>query len=710
MPTTAHSESTRPPAPPTGRPARSRNLAAGLAAVLIIAGGVGLEYPRWMASFTKSRVFFSGPDDYLRVFRARKIVEGESSLVRHLPEINWPHGAELHWTAPMDYVIAGAAWLVGPAVQHPDPVGRVAACVPIVLGAAYLACMIGFIRRGFGWTPALLAGLVIAVTPPFHRAFMLGHADHQCLLELLFALGIGGLVPGRRDDGRPGTPVLSGAIVSGLATGVAIWVATQGLFVWFAILAGLSAGCLWGPPRSRSRWTTTRFIWSMAVAFMVVLGFLIENWPDLDRVAIDKISTIHLALVGMAFLAPGARFAAVSELTSRRPADRSMPNAPTRREQSRTTLNVALLAAVAAFIVWMNHYRATAFQHISTPEFLRWSERVAELQPLYTAVAGDWSLERLHAYLGFAPYALPFVLMFFIRSRKVPIPMKLTCGLLAPAVTLLTIRQLRWMDHYNIAVVPVLVIGVCQMLERIPRIGLGKKPVALFVWAGVALAALLAPALGYVRQQSVASALAARAYLARDDFVAQKIVEYENLHAASTGDRRAILSDDADGPVLLYYTGLPVVSTAHHRAIDGLIEAAAFFIDTDPDSARAQLDRLGVRYVVVPPHATEQLMSYERIALGELRSFDPPTQTIDEHGRLRQTLHYRDAVRRTMLYRLQIEPALFPDAVPPPVIPGVELIVRIREDPTQPDRLTGLLYVVHELPENAVPGPARPAP
>jgi len=147
--------------------------------------------------------------------------------------------------------------------------------------------------------------------------------------------------------------------------------------------------------------------------------------------------------------------------------------------------------------------------------------------------------------------------------------------------------------------------------------------------------------------------------------------------------------------MLLYCTDLPVVATPYHRALDGLIEAARFFAERDPLEARRQLDRLGVRYVVMPPRAHEQLMHFEKIAFGELRSFDPPTETINRFGRIMQKLNYRPReVSQTMAYRLVMEPD-------DEVIPGVKRIAEIQEGATTPDgkpMKTGLLYVVNHLP------------
>lgn len=83
-------------------------------------------------------------------------------------------------------------------------------------------------------------------------------------------------------------------------------------------------------------------------------------------------------------------------------------------------------------------------------------------------------------------------------------------------------------------------------------------------------------------------------------------------------------------------------------------------------------------------------MNFEQIAFGELRSYDPPDETLDAHGRLQRKLHYKPEVAETMAYRLAIRPRDHG-------IPGVELLYGICDDPSRPDEMHGLLFVVNEM-------------
>lgn len=676
--------------------------------------GLGLEYPNYRVAFDQAQVYFEGPDDYMRVYRARQ-VGGDTLRVRSTPEINSPAGAELHWTAPMDYLLAGAGGAFGWFVWRADPFGAVAAMTPLVLGVIYLLYMARVLWRGFGAGPALLATALIVLSPSWHRVFRVGHPDHHCLLALLLLLAVGPWIPRTGPDGSPGQPRSAAAICSGLAIGLAIWVSIEAMVFWLAVVIATWAACTFGPLGERRAYARARLAWNLSAFGTMTVAWLFENWPDVGGVAADKISLLHVMVLAIGLLVPIRAIAGET-----RPADETDKTAGASspsREQSRLNRHIAFLAAVAAFTTWLSFAHERAFEHVSRPEFPRWIGHLMEFQPLCTRAGSMWSLQPLHGLTGYVPYVLPVLLVFFLRRWQTPRAAKYALVILAPTITLLAIKQLRWIDHFNVAVTPVVVIGAWQLGEevfhRLQHAKIGnpadaaprKLRPASAVFCAALLVGLVLPAAKTVLTYGVEEARQAAVYLRRTDFVAQRIIAHKGQHGDRDADRQAILCEDGEGPALLYWTGLPVVATPYHRALDGLLEMARFFAERDPAAARERLDRLGVRYVVMPPRAHEQLMQFEELAFGELRSFDPPEGSIDDFGREILKLNYRPAeVRQTMAYRLVMESET-------EVIPGVERIAEINEGAKtldgQPIK-TGLLYVVHDLPPTSQPeAPAR---
>ncbi|OWY70162.1 hypothetical protein B7486_17855 [cyanobacterium TDX16] len=655
-----------------------RRAAGPIIGLIIVALGVTLEARRAPAVFTDSGVLFTDPDDYMRVYRAREIMEGRTSLVRQMPEINSPVGATLHWTAPMDYLIVAAAKTVGPLFGD-DPqvrLDRAAAWLPVMLGAIYVSLLTLLLQRATSWSIALTILLVVVVSPAFHRPFALGHPDHHCLLELLFMLGALLWLPRRTQDGSPTAPSIRAAVLSGTATGLALWVAPQAMAVWLAILCGATIATFRAPEAQRVTWATRRFEWGCVVFFVVATGFLIENWPTVSAAAADKVSVFHVALTLLAFLVPsGAVTAARKGILS--------------KFVHGLRHWTPMATGLAVFAVWALVQSDYIFGDVVGSEFIRWSAHIVELQPLWTRTASQFSLTQMHLWLGFWPYVLPIALWFFVRGSTLPVGPRMILALSAAGFATLAIVQRRWLDHAFLPITTVAIIGLVELARRIAKSAPGRPwlPASLVA----AICALLTwPSSGFLFQFESPKPHPTNL---RTAFVAARINEFET-RAASPADRRAILCEDGEGPMLLYRTRLPIVAAPYHRAMEGIVAAAQFYAERDELLAVQQLEKLGVRYVVVPFRPHEQLMNHEFIAYGELRSYEPPIETIDEFGLRHQELRYKPEISQSMAYRLAMQPDQ------PPT--GLRCIARIREGAQTPDGYSGLLYV-----ETTTPIPPR---
>lgn len=642
-----------------------------LCAGMIVAASAALEW-RWRpAVFSEGRVFFVDPDDHMRLCRVREILDGRRALVQWMPEINWPVGGALHWTAPMDYLIVAAVRAFGPLVGDENGVDVIAAWLPVWIGAAYFVIFIVLLRRACCWPLTLLVAAALALLPPIHRPFALGHPDHHCLLELLFMLAVMLWLPRRRGashgDERPGLPSRLAAGLSGLFMGLALWVAPQAMAVWLAILAGTTLATFRGDISARHAWADLRLAWNGHVMLVVVAARSIENQGDLAALHADKIGLLHVMLAVLAIMVPSGtggrwnRFIAGGGPVS--------------------WAVFAVAAAGFAAAVFVD--RAEALHYMSDPVFFRWSEQIIELQPLWTRAGADVSLLPMHERLGWLPYALPLAAVFFMRSERFSFGVRVMLVLLAVGFTALSIVQRRWLDHVAMSLVLVSVVGAWEasrmILDR--RGALTSMRNVLFAGAFILLLAL--PTRGFILEFTTPRPFPIEL---RSALIGDRIRQYEQRRPAPPGAPRAIMANDAIGPMLLYRTGLPIVAAPYHRTLNGIVESARFYAERDASAALEQLRRLGVRYVVVPYRAHEYLMNYEYVAFGEPRSFDPPIDTLDEHGMKRQELRYRPEIDETMAYRLVMQ------SDNPPA--GLECIAVIREGAATPNGYSGLLYVV----------------
>lgn len=670
-----------------------RVASAWLMAAVVIVVFVWLEARRAPVVFTDSGVLFIDPDDYMRLHRARAILEGDALSVNGMAEINWPGGGRLHWTAPMDWLLVGATKAFGSLSGRFDRLDFVAAWLPVWLGAAYVAMLMWLLARSCGPWPAILVGLFAAVSPALHRPFALGHPDHHCLLELLFAIAALGWLSRRKPDGMHDVPSYAAVSAAGIAMGLAVWIAPQSMAAWLAILAGATWASLRAPEPERHAWALRRLDWSLAVLAVIVAGYFVENGLSLSEVAADQISLFHVALAALAVLLPvWHEPAAVAESASLHsdteavvPMSSDSPSSATSKQLRRLFRHsIVFSIGLVAVAVWVIARHESIFFAMGRPEFFRWSEHIVELQPLWTRAGGGFSLAQMHLHLGLLPYAIPVALYFWFRSRLVPTGAGLMLALLAVGFTALSIMQRRWLDHVILGLAPVVVIAAWELAGRILTARQADSTSRRMLLAGVMCLALISPATGFALSPPPAEA---HPLDLRTALVAARIVEYEAAHP-TPADRRGILSDDAEGSMLLYRTRLPVVAAPYHRTVDGIVEAARFYAERDEAAAREQLARLRVRYVVVPFRPHEQLMNFERIAFGELRSYDPPVESIGRDGMKHQELRYRPEIARTMAYRLAMEPNSKPA--------GLECIAFIREGAQTPDGFSGLIFVVPE--------------
>jgi len=636
-------------------------------ALLIVSLAVALEYPRAEAVFAQKVVRFVDSDDYMRVYRAKQVAAGHALVIGTMPEVDAPRGAELHWTAPMDWLLALAGKGFGGVTGGTDRFDGVAACVPIVMGAAYLLILVMLINRAAGSLPACLAGIFVALSPGFHRAFGVGHPDHQCLMEFLMLCGMASLYP-REVARATGSRAPWGAAASGLAFGLAIWVAVQCLVPWFAMWLGLVIAARRGDANAREAYGR----WCVGCVAAVIVGFAVERSAGTPLRELDKIGGLSVALiVGVSLL--GTRLISRANTTHS-----SRERVSPRMRLAVIGLGILMLGtALTSAVVPDASFRP--LRYVNSPEFVRWSSMVAELQPLVSTGGSASSLAPMHAMLGFAPFALPILLVPFLRSSRAPLGLKMTATVLSLALTVLAIAQRRWLDHVNLGLAPVIGIGLGEFAGSIRRRAAGVSTRQACAIVIILLGVIVFPAAKGLFGRHVAGERSAMAAQYRTSIAATCIREFERQNASEPG-RRTILCDDGDGPQLLFETGLPIVASPYHRALDGLLDAARFFAERRSDVARNILDARQVRYIVTPFRGLEQLVAYERIVFGDLRSFDVASP--------RGAPRPRPEIAETMVYRLAANQG--------PAISGVRMIGQIPEDPAHPERMFGLVYVVDE--------------
>ncbi len=168
-----------------------------------LVAGLALAAFTWNsdAVFFGGNVYFTDGDCYARMTRVRLLQEHPLRPVHRHDFENYPIGTQPHTTAPLDYLIAGLAVVMGWFSSAVLPLAG--AWISPLLGLAMLGILAVWLRKvPFGGAAILL----LAVSPIISHGFLLGRPDHQSLLMLLVAVALVAEVDmwGGRDAGVPG--------------------------------------------------------------------------------------------------------------------------------------------------------------------------------------------------------------------------------------------------------------------------------------------------------------------------------------------------------------------------------------------------------------------------------------------------------------------------------------------------------------------------
>jgi hypothetical protein len=164
--------------------------------------------------FVAGNVYFTDPDCYARMTRARLCAEHPGLIVRHHDFENFPNGTTPHTTALFDYLIVALSILLQPFTAHAlDLAGAFISPVLALLGGWFLWWWSLRLQFRYRWVVLVL----YAVSPILVHGGELGRPDHQSLSILLVAIAICAEWTLRIEPSR------SWSVVSGFAWGLAIW-------------------------------------------------------------------------------------------------------------------------------------------------------------------------------------------------------------------------------------------------------------------------------------------------------------------------------------------------------------------------------------------------------------------------------------------------------------------------------------------------------
>lgn len=164
---------------------------AAIAGIILFAlFGVALYlrvYFPYDSVFSDGSVWFKGADPWYHMRLVDNLAQHFPHRIYFDPYSNYPHGLVVPWPPFCDWLIAGAAWIIG--LGHPSvhTVETVGAFTPAVLGALTVIPVYFIGKELFNRWAGIMAAIVVTILPSeFLSRSLLGFTDHH-VAEVLFS-------------------------------------------------------------------------------------------------------------------------------------------------------------------------------------------------------------------------------------------------------------------------------------------------------------------------------------------------------------------------------------------------------------------------------------------------------------------------------------------------------------------------------------------
>jgi hypothetical protein len=517
-------------------------------------------------------------DGYLRLVRVERLWETGAWFDSTLPRVNAPFGDTLHWTRPYDvWMLLGAFPLMGAVPARTAIHWSSVASTPILL---VLACLLAVwaVRPLVPSRARQLAMLLLFFQAGVLMVSLPGRGDHHTLIIGVFVLTLGALFRLLRPESTPRFPALAGC-----AMALGIWISTEFLVVWAAVLFALALAWVAEGREELAERARALLIWT---AGATLLALVIERGPGAVLIVeYDKISIAH---VGVATLG-AAVWSAIVALGRRE-------GAGDRFWGRLAVMGAGGAVAAGTIAVLFPGFFGGPWADIP-PEVKRFHiEMIREYQPLLPTPEG---IGQFVAFLGPVVLALAYTAWRLWRDRGTDgwsAWLLLACLLLFYLP--LSMQNLRFAPPAEvpaaIALVPLLASAFGRFDARyarpLPAVLKASSAIAV-LWGFLIVGGLLMP--------EPAGPQVAGVGQCRLDRLAPVLARPDGL-----GDRSRIIVAHQDfGPELLYRTRHAVLATSFHRNMDAVREVREILVGSDDARSLEAIERRGADLILICPQA-----------------------------------------------------------------------------------------------------------
>ncbi len=556
-------------------------------------------------SLIDSGVLFAGNDEYYHMRRILYTVNHFPNTLWFDSYIDYPSGFNLTWPPLFDLISAGLSLALGQRAQ--PGIEMTSAFIPVVLGTITIVVVYFMVREALGRNVALLAALLVAITPLQIVKTMIGATDHHCLEVLLVQSSLLFLVLAlSRSDRGYLFAAISGIIIAGLAY---TWLGTDiylGVFLIYAALQ-MTLDLRNGLP---SKKTATILTAAFGVALILVLPFWNAPWLYPSFIGITA------AIIGTLVMFALSRFML-------------------ERKVNWIAFPLAVLVLVGAFVI-LSPLAGMGSLILSGGDYLFGGEmggKIAEAQPLFSNPESLFSIS-LYSSLGWKLilnllFSLAGIVAFILYLRRRDDGMingQLLVLVWAVASLLLTFGQIRFFYISSIAMSMLISLLFFCLLDH------SKKRMAEQDQGHLrALAAALFVLLILPTAAQTASFFGSAPLIAGDWYESLNWLE-ENSNSTSFYDDPANVPEYSImnlwdyGNWIIYVAKRPVVANNFQT---GMEDSIKFYLSESEEESAALMDKRRAKYVFV-----DYDMLYGKMpSIAEWANEDPTSYlTVEDYG------------------------------------------------------------------------------
>lgn len=532
-------------------------------ALLLAAYALFFAYLIWSRWGNIHGFVLTDTDDNMRMSQVRAWLNGGQGWydLRQY-KLNWPDGADIHWSRVVDLPLAGLILLGRLFVSGPQAemfAVAVAPILPLLLLMVALALTVRRLVHPAAWPLALICLFFAGSTM---AQFVPTRIDHHGWQLALLAVGMAGIADPKR---------ARGGVTLGLASALSLAIGLEAMI--YIALAGTATVLMWvADPVERRRLAA----YAVSISGGTALGFLLFA-SEANRLAVcDALSPVWLgdALVGGALMLALAWWSPGSW-------------------RMRLAAAAAAGAMIAGFHALASPQCLTRLEGVSDEVYRLWLSHVREARPFYRH---PWKTAVTIAALPTTGLIGWAVLGWFARKEPARLRRIIAAGVLALAATALLFWQTRTGPAAQMLSIPgavalVVIVGPLLFHSRFLLVRtLGTTFLVL-----LALGGLVPLVLDYVAPSP-----------ARDE--RQRAISKANSACPSLRAMRPIAKLP---PATIFTFGdlsPRLITVTHHRAIMGpyhrngpqIVDAMMFFRGT-ADEARAIAAKYGADYVLTCP-------------------------------------------------------------------------------------------------------------